>query len=137
MYSVTFYCPEDQTKVVISHEKWDIVVNKAFGFINDVVYVNLSLMNSSHANSSLHFSLLDLHSTIKAILHYGIVIGTQDVNNICYSVNDLKWIILQAIGRFVKSLRDLDEDERAEVVSKIDACMDDVFKLINQYFSHL
>jgi predicted component of type VI protein secretion system len=137
MYSVTFYCPADKSELVISHEKWERVVVEAYVLIDSVVYVNLSLMTSKRASSSLEYNLLALHKTISSILHYGIVTGTQNASNICYDVEGLKRMIKRAIIQFERSTRDLDEDEREEVVSKVETDMRDVYTLIDQYFLHL
>jgi predicted component of type VI protein secretion system len=137
MYSVTFYCPEDQSEFTISHEKWERVVIEVYTFIDTVVNVDLSLITCKRADVSLQTNLSTLHRTISSILHYGIYVGTHNADKICYDVNGLKRMIKKAIIQFERSIKDLDEDERADMVSKVEAHMRDVYTLIDQYFSHL
>ena len=137
MYSVTFYCPEDQSEFTISHEKWEAVTIEAYQFISHVASCDLNAIGNNYMGCPTQYNLLALADTVRAILHYGIYVGTHNADKICYDVNGLKRMIKKAIIQFERSIKDLDEDERADMVSKVEAHMRDVYTLIDQYFSHL
>jgi hypothetical protein len=137
MYSVTFYCPEDQSEFTISHEKWEAVTIEAYQFISHVASCNLSAIGNDYMGCPTQYNLLALADTVRAILRYGIYVGTHHADNICYDVKGLKHTIFKAYLQFSRALTDLERSEQAKVVSKVKHVVDDVNTLIDQYFSHL